>query len=79
MRTVNEHLETYEEKFSLLSFYEHVKGKLIFEAVNDELFSFADKRKFVSVCTDGAPVFKKKHQNHQDLFINSILWKLSQK
>lgn len=45
MRTVDENLGSHEEKFSLISLRKHVKGKLIFETVNDEL---------VLVCTDGA-------------------------
>lgn len=62
MRTVDEEIEIHEEIFSLISFHENVKGDTIFEAVNDELFSFADKEKLVSVCTDGAHVMAGRNE-----------------
>lgn len=56
VRTVDENLNVFEALFALESFHGHVNGKNIYERLDRVLFSFANKEKLSSVCTDGAPV-----------------------
>lgn len=56
VRSVNEHFDVHEEMFNLYGLHNSVKGKFIFDIVNENVLSFTDKNKFCSVCTDGANV-----------------------
>lgn len=55
-RSVNRNFEISEGMLSLIGMRSNVKGKDIYDAVNEKAFSFANKDKLSSICTDGANV-----------------------
>ncbi|XP_049316484.1 zinc finger MYM-type protein 6-like [Bactrocera dorsalis] len=56
VRCVNTNYDIFVTLYSLESFDSNVTGKLLFEVVNEKLFSVVDMTKFAGVCTDGANV-----------------------
>lgn len=62
VRTIDNNFEIHEEMLTMVALHGNVKGNTIFDVVNQELSSFADKNKFCSVCTDGAKVMVGKKE-----------------
>ena len=48
--------------FPLEIFHGNVTGKLLFDVLNEKLFSVVGINKLAGVCTDGANVIKGKHE-----------------
>lgn len=69
VKTVDESFKTHEEILRMVALHGNVKGSTIFNIVYEEVFSFADKAKFSSVCTDGANVMVGK----KDGFVGFLL------
>lgn len=55
-RTVNTNFEVTEGMLSLVAMKSNVTGEDIYDVINEKVFSFANKDKLSSICTDGAKV-----------------------
>lgn len=60
IRSVNSDYIVFESMFSIETLQENVTGKILFDVVNESVFSKLDMRKLIGVCTDGASVMTGK-------------------
>ena len=63
VRTVHGNLEIHEEMLSLVAIHGNIKGKTSFDIILETIFSFADREKFSTVCTDFAKVITGKNDD----------------
>ncbi|XP_046808387.1 SCAN domain-containing protein 3-like [Lucilia cuprina] len=62
IKTVNANLECFEEMFEVVSLHGHVTGQVLYDALDVNVFAFADKNKLASICSDGAKVMRGKNK-----------------
>lgn len=62
VRTVDQNFQVTEDVGGVCSLHGNVTGKILFDAVNGKIFSFANLQKLSSICTDGARVMTGKKE-----------------